>query len=426
MARDVSDLCQLIGSEDCGASAQSTGVVTRRMSLPTALEQGSSTPSAMEPPAWPWEKVLRQLRECKLHSSAGAPRLLLILVAASFGSLSICIRGLYNLDGPPTPSVLSLVRQVLTAFVFLPILFVGQRRSGSSGSRGNSGSKSDMGGDGRTVEVTVEVEECRASKAANLARVSFPSGLWLAALELAVWNFWSRSFINAGLMFTDATRAAFFEQFSVAVTPFLACASGQVVTRAAWLSCMLALIGVMFLGADGGRADASIVAALLSGLNLGDLMCLVGAACYSVLILRLGALSRQNLSSVPLQAAKTFILCFLYAAWVFLAWIFVKQRCPLWELWPGWAAPAAWGILVVSAIGPGALGDIWMAQASIHVSAATASVLLSTEPLFAATLASFVLGERLGGRGLMGAGLISSAAVIAGAFEGGDGKEEKT
>ncbi|CAK0886500.1 unnamed protein product [Prorocentrum cordatum] len=51
-----------------------------------------------------------------------APRLLLLVVAALYGSLGICMRLLYSLSGPPTPAALSFVRQALTVAVFVPAL----------------------------------------------------------------------------------------------------------------------------------------------------------------------------------------------------------------------------------------------------------------------------------------------------------------
>ena len=47
-----------------------------------------------------------------------------------------------------------------------------------------------------------------------------PPKFWSAALELAFWNFGSQGFVNAGLALTDATRAAFLSQFSVAIYVF--------------------------------------------------------------------------------------------------------------------------------------------------------------------------------------------------------------
>jgi len=83
------------------------------------------------------------------------------------------------------------------------------------------------------------------------------------------------------------------------------------------------------------------------------------------------------------------------------------------------AEPLGAGAAHALSLGPGALGDIWMQRASDRVSAATANVVLATEPLFAAALARALLGECLGMRGTLGAGLIFTAAALAGSLDRG-------
>eukprot|EP00930_Biecheleria_cincta_P019171 TRINITY_DN14705_c0_g1_i2.p1 TRINITY_DN14705_c0_g1~~TRINITY_DN14705_c0_g1_i2.p1 ORF type:complete len:101 (-),score=15.70 TRINITY_DN14705_c0_g1_i2:227-529(-) len=51
---------------------------------------------------------------------------------------------------------------------------------------------------------------------------------------------------------------------------------------------------------------------------------------------------------------------------------------------PGWSSPL---------VGPGALGDIWVQHASDRVPRATANIMLSTQPLFAALFGGIFLGE---------------------------------
>mmetsp|Transcript_104832 Transcript_104832/g.313181 ORF Transcript_104832/g.313181 Transcript_104832/m.313181 type:complete len:447 (-) Transcript_104832:75-1415(-) len=319
-----------------------------------------------------------------LSAQSWWPQLLLVIVAALYGSLGICLRGLYSLRGPPTPAALSLVRQFLTVLVFIPLLSWG----GSNG------------------------------KKPGTAAAALPAGFWGASLELATWNLGTQGLLNAGLALTGAARASFFTQLSVVITPIFARLAGQRVPPVVWGGCAAALAGVLFLGADGSDGGGNPLEMLLSGFNMGDIMCLASAATWSAYIFRLGILSRRSLPSVPLQAAKTAFLCVLYFGWVLVDWLFFRQ-CSLLELWPGFAAPAAWAILLFSAIGPGALGDVWMQHASDRVSAATANVLLAMESLFAAGFAAVLLGERLGGRGLVGAVLIFAAVVVVGSSDRG-------
>lgn len=327
-----------------------------------------------------------------------APRLLLLVVAALYGSLGICLRLLYSLSGPPTPAALSFVRQALTVAVFVPALG-GDRAPRAASARELSGGPA-----------------WAAKPAAE--------GLWAAGLELAVWNLGTGCLLNLGLRFTGAARASFLTQLSVVITPLLLRFSGQAVPTGVRRGCVLALAGMVLMGSDGPPADlqgvvppsSSVLTIVARGFSFGDLLCVGSAVTWSAYIFRLSALSRRNLPSVQLQAAKTALLCVLYLAWTLFDWIFVR-RCPLLELWPGCTSPLAWGILIFSAVGPGALGDVWMQRASDSVSAATATVILATEPLFAAVLAGVVLGERLGTCGILGGCLIVGAALCASASD---------
>ena len=325
---------------------------------------------------------------------------LLVLVAALYGSLSVCLRALFALPGPPTPAALSVVRQVVTVACFAPILLQSKRASAAAG-----------------------------EKAPKLS-----STFWLAGAELAFWNFGAQGLCNAGLALTSATRASFFTQLSVVLTPIISLAAGQTVAPAVKGACALALGGVLLLGGDGPgpevvaaplAAGASVLAKVanacsnvVAGFSTGDILCLAGAACWSMYIFRVSAIGRrkEKLPDVELQAAKTFLMVALYSVWCGVDWIFVR-KCPLVALWPGWRSANAWAILLFSGLLPGAFADVWMQKGSSGVSASTTNVLLSAEPLFAAAFANILLGEVLGPKGLIGGALIVTAAVLAGVLD---------
>lgn len=113
-----------------------------------------------------------------------------LLIAASFyGSLTVAARLLYSLDGPPAPSAFSFVRGVIAALCFVPLL----------------------------LKAPAPGEEKEVKKA----------GFWLAALELAWWNLGAQGLQNAGLLFTEASRASFLTQTSVVLTPVLSLFFGE-------------------------------------------------------------------------------------------------------------------------------------------------------------------------------------------------------
>jgi hypothetical protein len=85
-------------------------------------------------------------------------RAILLLVAFLYGTLNVTLRGVYATEGPPVASVLSLVRQVLSVVAFLPLFVI---------SKGEDESAKD-----------IECEEAEKARP-----------MWMAALELAFWNF---------------------------------------------------------------------------------------------------------------------------------------------------------------------------------------------------------------------------------------------
>jgi drug/metabolite transporter (DMT)-like permease len=114
-----------------------------------------------------------------------------LLIAASFyGSLTVAARLLYSLDGPPSPSMFSFVRGIIAALCFVPVLLRGAAPGGAEN----------------------EVKK---------------PGFWWAALELAWWNLGAQGLQNAGLLFTEASRASFLTQTSVVLTPVLSLFFGE-------------------------------------------------------------------------------------------------------------------------------------------------------------------------------------------------------
>ena len=243
-----------------------------------------------------------------------------------------------------------------------------------------------------------------------------PRAFWMAASELALWNFLSQGLLNIALLYTDAMRVSFIAQTAIVLTPLIAAAAGQAVRKTVWAGCALALAGVALLASDGTSAA---VAAASSGfrLSLGDALALGGAATSSLYIYRIGEMGKQGLSSDLTQAVKVALIGALYCVWAAVdgARLVSSGAASTWAaaLWPGWRSGLAWAVLAYSALVPGALADVLQARGQTKVSAAEAQVLLGAEPLWTAVLGMALLGERLGASGWAGAGLIVLAVLLA-------------
>ena len=96
-------------------------------------------------------------------------RAILLLVAFLYGTLNVTLRGVYATEGPPAASVLSLVRQVLSVIAFIPLLVFSKESEDASDSFDK-----DIEA-GNENDIKIDPEKIRP--------------MWMAALELAFWNF---------------------------------------------------------------------------------------------------------------------------------------------------------------------------------------------------------------------------------------------
>lgn len=323
-------------------------------------------------------------------------RALLIFVAAAYGSLSVAFKFVYSLPGPPSAGVIGAVRGVMAAMCFIPMLLKESKR------------KKEMG-----------------ASYDGLNGIA-PKQFWLAALELAFWNLTAQGACNVALLFTDATRVSFLTQASIAFTPVLVVLSGDKVPAITWVGCALAIAGVVALGFDGG--DAAVAAAAGAGisLNIGDIIALAGALCYSLYIFRISAFGRKGLPGDLTQAWKTVLLAVMYVGWAAADWFkWMKAPALVAAPWAGWANPLAWATLAFTAVVCGFLSDILQARGQESVSPSESQVLLAGEPLFAAVFGAVLLGETLGKMGMIGGAGLVAGAILAGMGDSGGGDEQE-
>jgi len=301
-------------------------------------------------------------------------RALLIFVAAAYGSLSVCLKLVFESQGAPTAGTLGGVRGLMQLACFLPMLMQPNSTGGEGYKKGR--------------------------------------GFWLGAAELALWNLGNQGLCNVALLFTDATRVSFFTQASIAFTPFIATLGGDKVSRNTWLGCALAFLGVAVLGMDGGSAAAA--AGLSGGFNFGDWLAVAGAASYSMYIYRVGAFAKEGFSGQGLQIWKAFFLAIMYGAWgLYDVFAFNSGWAGAGIPWAGWRNWEVWALLAFTAVVPGCIADLTQAKGQETVSASESSVLLAGEPLFAAVFGAITLGEFLGPMGYVGGLVIIMGALIA-------------
>jgi drug/metabolite transporter (DMT)-like permease len=195
---------------------------------------------------------------------------------------------------------------------------------------------------------------------------------------------------QVGLGTATVTNAGFLTALYVVITPFLVWMMYQKRPAAmVWLATLVAFLGIWFLG--GGS---------LQGFSTGDRFVALSAFGWSLFMVNVAASGRlaRPIQMTCLTFACGSVLSFAVAL-VFeqIAWHAMVE--------------AAVPIIYVGVFGS-ALTYVLMAIAMRHIPATHATILLSTETLFAAAAGHVMLGERLSVIGWLGAGLVLAAVVL--------------
>jgi len=198
---------------------------------------------------------------------------------------------------------------------------------------------------------------------------------------------------NTGLLFTAASKAAFITGFGVVLVPLLlAIFWGKRVSPWAGGGAVAALGGLYLLVVPPGPAG-------LGQLNRGDILCLVCAVMFALHIIFIG-LHRPKFSTVALSFVQ-FSACAVFSVIAIPLLAAAGWETPRLQ----WTQPLILGVLITS-LGGTALAFTLQTWAQRYTPANHAAILITLEPVFAAVTSFIVLGERLGSRALLGAGLI--------------------
>ncbi|EFN58928.1 hypothetical protein CHLNCDRAFT_50471 [Chlorella variabilis] len=345
-----------------------------------------------------------------------SPKLALLVAAMLWGSYSVSVRLLYSAAEPPDAVVVMAVRGMLQAAAMLAVSTVlvpqGQQRQQQQQEwqqQGAAGEHPQRQGAAWLLQQFLTLKS---------------PPLWMAAVELGLWNFTATGLQTLGLQLTSATRASFLIQATVMLTPLLSTLAGYRPGPRVWGACGLALAGTLLVTADEAGATAAASGWGAAGLQLGgDGAILAAALFYSLGVVRITGYA-QSLSPSEIATSKSFVLGGLaLASLVAATGSAAAQGLPAQSLWGGVGSdPLMWAALLWSGLGPGALASYLHARASTaaagqkHVTPAEASVVFSSKPLWAAGLAWLLLGGEelgpltwVGGATLMSAGLLSTA-----------------
>jgi len=216
-------------------------------------------------------------------------------------------------------------------------------------------------------------------------------------LLLGVFLFGGYLFQTWGLVRTTPSKAAFITGFSVILVPLILIVLGSPLRTANLAGAGLGLAGIYFLVLPSG----------LEAVNSGDLLVLLGACSFAGHIILVGIYARRFsfLHLVPVQILAVGLLA--------------AVALPLDPL-PHFQASARLGmalmVTVLLATGLAFSVQNWAQQ---YTPAAHAALIFALEPVFAVLTSWWALGERLGGKALVGCVLMLVGMVISERWGGG-------
>ena len=235
------------------------------------------------------------------------------------------------------------------------------------------------------------------------------TAIW-AGTQVGFFMFTGYVFQTAGLRFTTPSKAAFITGSGIVLVPILmAFLWKRHISRWTWAGAAIAFAGLYLLTApqavelaEGGDAVRRGMAAL----NVGDLLVLVCAVLFAFHIIYVGRFTPHHsvaaLSFVQVAATAVFSLLFLPLGHV----------TGLEPLRLVWTKGFIWAV-IITAVGATAVAFSLQVWAQRFTTPTHTAILFSLEPVFAWITSYVVVGERLGGSALAGAGLILAGIFLA-------------
>lgn len=194
-----------------------------------------------------------------------------------------------------------------------------------------------------------------------------------------------------------ANRAAFIASLNAILVPLLGSLLGQRVRVGTFLAAGLALTGIGVMSWESGA------------LGVGDLLMFGEAFIYAVYILMLEPATLRH-PPLSLTAIQLLVIAVLGAVWAAPELVGQVEAIS-----KNFSALLYLGLVATSV-------TTWLqAMAQRKASAHETALFYTLEPVFSAVFSFWLLGEKLGVRGLVGAGLVLAAMVFS--QSGGKGTE---
>jgi len=209
-------------------------------------------------------------------------------------------------------------------------------------------------------------------------------------LVLGVFLFGGYLFQTWGLTMTTPTKSAFITGFSVILVPIILLFSGFRMRAANVIGGLLGLGGIYFLVLPSG----------VNAVNHGDILTLLGAISFAIHIVLVGSYTRRFsfLHLVPVQILVVGLLAALALPLDPARTLHMTGRL-------------VFALVVTAVLATGFAFSVqnWAQQ---YTPPAHTALIFALEPVFAALTSRLVIGERLGGRVLLGSVLILGGMMV--------------
>lgn len=224
-----------------------------------------------------------------------------------------------------------------------------------------------------------------------------------AGIELGFWVSLGYLMQALGLLTSDAGRASFIATFTVVVVPLLDGMLGAIVPARTWFGAFMSLLGVALLESSGSPP------------SVGDVLNLLSAVFFGIHMLRTEHISRNTKKEniLSLLGYEVCVVALFSAMWYVVGGRSQEFNPSLWTwtLVRDWIVAFPW----IPALYTGVFSTglcLWVEMVAMRdVSATETAIIYGLEPVWGAGFAWFLLGERWGTSGWIGALLVLGGSL---------------
>ncbi|KAF3437182.1 hypothetical protein FNV43_RR19935 [Rhamnella rubrinervis] len=228
-----------------------------------------------------------------------------------------------------------------------------------------------------------------------------------AGIELGFWISLAYLIEAIGLVTSDAGRASFISLFTVIAVALLDGMLGAIIPARTWFGVLMSALGVAMLECSGSPP------------NLGDLLNFLSAIFFGVHMLRTEHISRmmKKENFLPLLGYEVCVVAMISMMWLLIGGYLdgvnnSNQSTWTWtELWD-WIVAFPWLPALYTGVFSTGFCSLIEIAAMREVSATETAIIYGLEPLWGAGFAWFLLGERWGTLGWIGATLVLGGSLM--------------